>query len=366
MINIVIPMAGLGSRFKSAGIDTPKPLIEVNGKTLIEHSVNSLGINGQYIFITREYDNPKYNDKLSRLLKTIAPDCIEIKLSKNQLGAADAALYAKEYIDNYDQLIVTNCDQSLEWNAEDFLNFVNETKCDGALLLFESSNPQNSFAKMINNKIIEVAEKKIISSYALFGLHYWKHGKDFVNSAEQLLKEYKQLGLNECYISETYNYIAKNKNILGYIIKQNQYHILGTPQDVETYLAKIKEYYTEKPKTIFCDIDGTIIKHAHKFSHIGIEQAEALQGVLKKFNEWDTKGHTIVLTTARKESARTMTEMQLSKLGFCWDYLIMGVTSGERIIINDKLKQEDKNRAIAINVITDQGFIDQDWESIGL
>ena len=59
MINIIIPMAGLGSRFSKNGIKTPKPLIRVDGKTLIEHSVESLGIDGRYIFITRKYDNSR-------------------------------------------------------------------------------------------------------------------------------------------------------------------------------------------------------------------------------------------------------------------------------------------------------------------
>jgi NDP-sugar pyrophosphorylase family protein len=365
-MKIVIPMAGLGSRFKNINIQTPKPLIDVNGKTLIEHSITSLGISGQYIFITREYENKIYNEQLSGLLKSLVPDSIEIRLNKNQIGAADAALYAKDYINDNEQLIITNCDQRLDWDSKDFIDFVNNTKCDGAVVIFKSHDPKNSFAKILNNRVIEVAEKKVISNYALFGLHYWKHGKDFVQSAEKLLKEYKQKGLNECYVSETYNYLVENKNILGYLIKNNQYHLLGTPQDIEIYLSKTKEYYTEKPKTIFCDIDGTIIKHAHRFSHIGVEEAEALSGVLDKFNEWDTRGHTIVLTTARKESARTMTEIQLSKLGFCWDYLIMGVTSGERILINDKLKNEDPDRAVSINVITDEGFLNYDWKSIGL
>jgi NDP-sugar pyrophosphorylase family protein len=365
-MKIVIPMAGLGSRFKNVGIETPKPLIEIDGQTLIEHSVKSLGINGEFIFITRQYENNNYNEKLSNILKDIAPGCVEIKLDKNQLGAADAALYAKQYINNDEELIITNCDQKLEWDSKKFIDFIHRSNCDGAVLLFKSLDSKNSFAKLSGERVIEIAEKKVISEDALFGLHYWKNGKDFVDSAEKLLKEYKQKNLIECYVSETYNYIIKEKTILGYFINSNEFHLLGTPEDLDTYSAKIKEYYTEKPKTIFCDIDGTIVKHAHKFSHIGVEESEILPGVIDKFNEWDSKGHTIILTTARKESSRAMTEMQLSKLGLCWDYLLMGVTSGERILINDKLKNKDRDRSVAINVITDQGFKSIDWSGIGL
>ena len=71
MINIVIPLAGEGTRFSSTGIKTPKPLIVVNGKTMIEHSVESLGIEGQYIFITKKYSNDVYNKDLSSIIKRI-------------------------------------------------------------------------------------------------------------------------------------------------------------------------------------------------------------------------------------------------------------------------------------------------------
>lgn len=366
-MNIVIPMAGLGSRFQNAGVTTPKPLIVVNGKTLIQHSVDSLGIDGRYIFITRVYDDPQDNEKLTSILKMLKPDSIEIKIDRMQYGAADACLYAKDYINNDDELIITNCDQLLSWDSEEFLSVVRKSNCDGAVVLFNSTNNKNSFAEVSSDRVIRLAEKDPISNNALVGIHHWKHGQDFVSSAEKLLKEYKNFGLKECYVSNTYNYLINDgKNIIPYKIDNNMFIPLGTPEDVEIYLAKIKEFYTEKPKTIFCDIDGTIIKHAHRFSHIGKEDPQDLEGVIAKFNEWDSKGHKIILTTARKESARYITEKHLSDLGFCWDYLLMGMTSGTRFLFNDKLTASDPDRAVAINLITDKGFVDTNWESFGL
>ena len=199
------------------------------------------------------------------------------------------------------------------------------------------------------------------------GIHYWKHGKDFVSSAKKLLTEYKTIGLKECYISNTYNYLIEDgMYIMPFYMQKNSFIPLGTPEDVNIYEAKVKEFYTEKPKTIFCDIDGTIIKHAHRFSHIGKEDPIDLDGVIDKFNEWDSKGHKIILTTARKESARYITEKHLSDLGFCWDYLLMGMTSGTRLLVNDKLQEIDDDRAIAINVITDSGFSSVDWSQYDL
>lgn len=366
-MKIVIPMAGLGSRFANIGIETPKPLIDVNGKTLIEYSIESLGIDGDFIFITRKYDNEEYNIKLTNILKSLKPNSIEIQLDHPQYGAADACLYAQEYINNEEELVITNCDQLLYWDAENFLYNARTNNADGALLLFNTDDPKHSFALIENNKIIELAEKNPISNNGLVGVHYWKYGKDFVSSAKKLLKEYKLFGLKECYISNTYNYLIEdNKVIYPYFMDNNSFIPLGTPEDVNIYIAKIKEYYTDKPKTIFCDIDGTIIKHVHRFSHIGKTEAQELQGVIDKFNEWDSKGHKIILTTARKESARYITEKHLSDLGFCWDYLLMGMTSGTRLLINDKLKITDPNRAIAINVITDSGFENIDWKEYNL
>ena len=91
-----------------------------------------------------------------------------------------------------------------------------------------------------------------------------------------------------------------------------------------------------------------------------------LQGVIKKFNEWDSQCHRIILCTARKESAREITERQLKNIGIAWDQLVMGCTNGDRLLINDKLSKKSKDRALGINVITNEGFDDIDWENFGL
>jgi len=366
-MNILIPMAGLGSRFSNNGVLVPKPLIRVNGKTLIEHSVESLGIKGQYIFVTRKYEDTNYNKELTSILKKISSDCIEIQIDSVTSGASETALYAKNLIDNDEELIISNCDQLLYWDHNNFIETAKNLNADGSVLLFKSKDSKNSFAEINEDKIINIVEKRAISDNALVGVHYWKHGKDFVESALNLLEQFRSNGLPECYISETYNFlIAKNKKISPYFISKNSYIPLGTPEDISIFIGKIKEFYTDKPKAIFCDITGTILKHSHKFSDITSHEPELLDGVLSKFNEWDSKGYKIILTTARKESARTMTQMHLAALGICWDYLIMGITSGQRVLINDKLRNEDKDRALAINLITDSGFDKVEWENLGL
>ena len=99
---------------------------------------------------------------------------------------------------------------------------------------------------------------------------------------------------------------------------------------------------------------------------INIFSTWVAENVIKKFNEWDSQGHKLILVTARKESARSITEKHLTSLGICWDHLIMGVTSGTRVIVNDKLNKNDNDRAIAINVVTDEGFSSIDWSYFDL
>lgn len=368
-MNILIPMAGLGSRFAKEGILTPKPLIKVNGKTLIEHSVESLGIDGRYIFVTRQYDNVEYNVELSALLKKLKPDCLEICLTEQTNGPVETCLAVKAHINNDVGLIVTNCDQRTEWDIEAFLENIRNTKMDGLVVTHNSSNVKHSYAKVPSGnsfRVTQIKEKEVISNQALVGVHYWKHGYDFVESCEELLKDNKRNNKQDCYISETYNYlIKKKKDIYIHQVPDNSHVFLGTLADVLQYEGKIREYNNPKPKTLFIDLDGTILKHCHRYSDLK-EKQETLPGVIDKFNEWDSLNFCIILVTARKESSRKLTEEFLEKTGLPYDQLIMGIGAGTRYLFNDKISENDSDRAVAVNIIKDNGFKKIDWKGYNL
>jgi ribonucleotide monophosphatase NagD (HAD superfamily) len=105
-----------------------------------------------------------------------------------------------------------------------------------------------------------------------------------------------------------------------------------------------------RPKTIICDIDGTLIKH-NKPSDVASSSytPELLEGTIDKLNEWERNGYNIILLTGRKESMRQVTINQLSQLGIYYDQLIMGVGGGPRYLIND-YKPDGTEAAFAINV----------------
>ena len=114
-----------------------------------------------------------------------------------------------------------------------------------------------------------------------------------------------------------------------------------------------------KPKTIFCDLDGTLVKHSNPIDVQNPNlELEVLPGTHERLIEWDTKGYYIVITTGRKESAREATVKQLSKAGIIYDQLIMGFGGGDRILINDRKLNSDRDTAYVINLIRNIGVKD--------
>jgi FMN phosphatase YigB (HAD superfamily) len=113
-----------------------------------------------------------------------------------------------------------------------------------------------------------------------------------------------------------------------------------------------------RPKTIICDIDGTLVKHELPTSNTSInKKLELLHGTIEKLSEWDAKGYNIILITGRRESMRKSTEYQLSELGIIYDQLIMGIGGGHRILINDN-KPDGKEVAFAYNIERNKGIND--------
>ena len=114
----------------------------------------------------------------------------------------------------------------------------------------------------------------------------------------------------------------------------------------------------KRPKTIFCDIDGTLIQHIGNLTDALLGNQKVLEGTIETLNIWERKGYRIILTTGRKESMRQVTEKLLSDLGIFYDLLIMGIGGGDRIIINDKKPDSDDNTCMAYNLIRNQGIND--------
>lgn len=234
-LNVLIPMAGAGSRFSDAGYSFPKPLIEVNGKPMIQAVVENLAIDATYTFIVQKEHYEKYN--LEYLLNAITPECNIVQVDGITEGAAVTALLAKEYINNDAPLIMANSDQIVDWSSRDFIYGLHSKNADGGMAIFKSNHPKWSYAKMDDfGRVSEVAEKKPISDNATVGIYYWKHGSDFVKYAEQMIEKDIRVN-NEFYVCPVFNEaIEDGKNIYGLSVS-NMWGI-GTPEDLQNYLYK--------------------------------------------------------------------------------------------------------------------------------
>jgi len=232
-LNILIPMAGAGSRFEAAGYTFPKPLIEVRKKPMIQVVVENLNIKANYIYVVQKSHREKYN--LDALLSLITPGCKIVETEGMTEGAACTALLAKEHINTDAPLFFANSDQFVEWDSNEFLYKMNETDVDGGIVTFEATHPKWSFAKVDENGLVtEVAEKKPISNIATVGYYYWKHGSDFVKYAEQMIDKNVRVN-NEFYVCPVFNEaIGDCKQIRTFNV--SGMWGLGTPEDLDYYL----------------------------------------------------------------------------------------------------------------------------------
>lgn len=228
-----MPMAGRGKRFEDAGYTFPKPLIDINGKPMIQVVIENLNFSGRHIFICQKEHYQKY--ALQELLNLISPDCKIITIDRITEGAAVTVLLAKELINNDEELIIANSDQWIDWNPQHFLSFLHSKDADGGIVTFISTHPKWSFVKVDDEGLVkEVAEKKPISNIATVGIYYYKRGRDFVNAAEQMIKKNIRTN-NEFYVAPAYNeMILLGKKILHYPVAEMRG--LGTPEDLQRFM----------------------------------------------------------------------------------------------------------------------------------
>ncbi len=230
-------MAGLGSRFSKEGYQTPKPLIKIHQSTMIELALESLNIEGNYIFIIR----PELNIKaLKKAIKNKISDFEFVITEKVTEGPASSVLLSLNKLKKEDELVVANCDQIMEWDSSLFLK--SARKYDGTIVTYYSDTPKNSYAKLDKfNNVSEIKEKEVISNISLNGIHYWKKATFFIDSANEMISQKDRAPNGEFYVGPTYNYmISKGLSVGIHHIPNQQHHAVGTPSDLEKYLDYLK------------------------------------------------------------------------------------------------------------------------------
>jgi len=234
-MRVLIPMAGEGSRFSQQGYQFPKPLIDVNGKPMIQQVVENLNYDAKYIFLVRAEHLKKFDGMRSTLRQIAGENSEIIVVDVLTEGAACTALLAKDLINNDDDLLIANSDQIMEYEAKNFNFLRNHCDIDGSIFTFNAVHPKWSFVRVNEDGfIVEVAEKNPISNIATCGVYWFKCGSDFVNAAERMISKNLRVN-NEFYIAPAFNEMIEDKKKIAPFYVHKMWGV-GTPEDLNFYL----------------------------------------------------------------------------------------------------------------------------------
>lgn len=243
MLNIVVPMAGHGSRFSKAGYKDPKPLIPVLGYPMIELVIRNLTPRAahRFIFICQGQHLRDY--PLRPLLEKVAPGCVIIEVSQVTEGAACTVLLAKDYINSADPLMIANCDQYVDIDMDDYLAAMEKQSADGLIMTMKAHDKKWSFIELdSNNRITRVVEKEPVSDEATVGIYNFRRGADYVWAAQQMIGKNLRVN-NEFYVAPVYNELIAVGKVLAYYnvgtVGKGMYGI-GTPDDLNEFIALFK------------------------------------------------------------------------------------------------------------------------------
>ena len=237
MINIVIPMAGAGSRFSIAGYGVPKPFIEFNNKMMIEHVIGSFAnIQARFILVLQEKFLTEQKEQLEKLKRKYVLDFVTVP--KLTMGAAITALASHKKIDTKNDIIFADSDNIFDKNdIAEFILYARKKDLSGALLTIDSDKPCYSYAKVDKDGyLIETKEKEVVSNHAITGVYYFKDLEQFKDAVIDLVVE-SDLSKGEFYMSNVYNHLKKITNKIGVFDIKN-FDCVGTPEQLKEYIKR--------------------------------------------------------------------------------------------------------------------------------
>jgi len=358
-IKIVTLAAGMGLRLKDFDEkqNLPKPLLNTLGKSIIEWSISSYhsffvkGIIKQkdmYFVILKEHEK-QYS--ISKQLKIIFGNKIKfVTIDKLTRGPAETALIAAKKLNLNSPVIFNDCDHYFSGNS--LFNFlINEKNKDFDCLLnvadTNSKIPEWSYVEENKNgEIVDIKEKdkKLAESGAkgIVASYFFRKNSFFIKEAQKMIRDNDMVGSNkskEFYISQVYSRLLKKKFKIKKILTNKAYP-LGNPIQIKNFINNYSpsKFYPEASTVIF-DIDGVLVHHDPGFMGKKLKYEYPLKPILNNINYLNSqkdKGNYIVLMTSRPESEKKRLILNLKKLNIKFHKLVMGVSGGTRILINDK------------------------------
>lgn len=255
-IQLVIPAAGLGSRFRITGETTPKPLISVFGIPMVLWVIANFEVtpNDIIILICRKED--LIEELLTQSFPEIARRIKFVTIDELTDGPATTVLKAVDIFDLDMPLVVANSDQYVNTDLSEFLEMTTLGTANGAILTMYATGTKWSYLTKnpSNGNVDLVVEKKEISNEATVGIYGWEKARYFVESYEEMRQANDRVN-GELYVAPSYNYLIKKEAIVQAVNIGNvesDVFGMGTPEDLVIFLnnqemkvrsAKIGKYF---------------------------------------------------------------------------------------------------------------------------
>jgi NDP-sugar pyrophosphorylase family protein len=245
-MKIIIPMAGIGSRFITAGYKKPKPLIKVNGKMIIEYILDMFNKDEDKIVFICNQKHLEETD-IKNVLKELSPQARIVSIPEHKLGPVYTVQQAYDFIeDDEEEVIVSYCDNPYIWNRKDFNRHVKANKLDGCILSHTGFHPHTlnktkmAFIKESHGLVEEIKEKECytdnpMEEHASTGTYYFRKGK-YIKKYFDLAVEKNINYAGEYYVTLVYNLLIKDGLKVGYYDTPFA-TVMGTPEEVENFEA---------------------------------------------------------------------------------------------------------------------------------
>ncbi|HDQ4235028.1 TPA: glycosyltransferase family 2 protein [Klebsiella pneumoniae] len=241
MLNIVIPMAGKGTRFAQAGYTDPKPFIPVAGVPMIELVIASLrpSCPHRFIFVCQQAHLERY--RFAPRLYALAPGCHIIGLTGVTAGAACSVLHAARFIDSDEPLMIANADQWVTADIDAYLATLASRRLDGLLMTMQATSPKWSYACLNRRGLVtRVVEKEVVSEMATVGIYNFRRGHDFCRHARAMIAAGER-SQGEFYVAPVYTRLIRETGARVRVFSTGRdgdgMHGLGTPDDLAAFLA---------------------------------------------------------------------------------------------------------------------------------
>jgi len=241
---VVVPIAGLGSRFPREKWLFPKPLIRIDHRSIIEWTMDCIDLaDCDLVFIVREADIKDFSID-SFLKKKFGEHVNIISISESTRGAVETCMAAKKFIRSDCPLIIHCSDVFFtpKFAAAEF-----QSQDDGCILTFKSNSSNYSYSQVSQDGFVtKVAEKKVISEHASAGLYWFKRGEDFIRAAKRMISSYNG---TELHIALVYNHLIEDKKKIS-ILDVDSIGIFGTPEEFDFFKKNILKSFPENKRVV--------------------------------------------------------------------------------------------------------------------